>query len=233
VPTCACAVFLFHTLDRVTLESSLRTQHAQHTHHKNPIKLGRDGRGSPHLDPLRCVKRLYVPLADADITPADFPSHQLGTMAFINNYTPSQYPLDLYGPDPWDINFVFPVPVSIENDVVRLTPFIPRLHADTFWDVAGGSDSDLYGYMVRPLHKKEDLLKQLLDKRESAESCLFLIVDKTKPENPAEGRGLRGVMAGLICYARSSLAHRVSFLSVSGLFHYTKPPMCSPLRLVL
>jgi hypothetical protein len=199
---CACAVFLFHTLDRVTLESSLRTQHAQHTHHRDLIKLGGDGRGSPHLDPLRRVKRLYVPLADADTTPADFPSHQLVTMAFINNYTPSQYPLDLYGPDPWDINVVFPVPVSIENDVVRLTP-------------------------------KEDLLKQLLDKRESAESCLFLIVDKTKPENPAEGRGLRGVMAGLICYAMSSFAHRVSFLSASGLFRYTKPQICSPLRSVL
>jgi hypothetical protein len=127
-----------------------------------------------------------------------------------NNYTPPEPLLDLHGPDPWDVNFVFPVPSSLENDVVRLTPFIPRLHADAYWDVAGGSDPDLYQLVARPVHTKEDFVKQVLQKRSSPDACLFLIVDKTKPEVEAEGSGLGGAMAGVIGLIGANPSHLVS-----------------------
>ena len=59
-------------------------------------------------------------------------------MSFVNAYsTPTPTPLrenDLYGPDPYDINFNFPVHVeSLETERVRLTPFIPKVHTDAVW----------------------------------------------------------------------------------------------------
>jgi hypothetical protein len=131
-------------------------------------------------------------------------------MAFVNNYTPPDSLSDLHGPDPWDLNFVFPVPSSLENDVVRLTPFIPRLHADAYWDVAGGCDPDLYQLVARPVRTKEDFVKQVLQKRSSPDACLFLIVDKTKLEVEAEECGLGGAMAGVIGLIGANSTHLVS-----------------------
>jgi hypothetical protein len=62
-------------------------------------------------------------------------------MAFVNNFTPAPPPApmdDPYGPDPYDINWPCPLhPQTLENDVVKLTPLIPRIHADTFWVSSG------------------------------------------------------------------------------------------------
>jgi hypothetical protein len=58
-------------------------------------------------------------------------------MSFVNNFKPDPPTAshgDLYGPQPYDVNWPFPLHVStLENDVVKLTPFVPRIHADAFW----------------------------------------------------------------------------------------------------
>lgn len=48
---------------------------------------------------------------------------------------PSVLPTDaLYGPTPYDINFCFPyLAQSLESPQIKLVPFIPRLHAETFF----------------------------------------------------------------------------------------------------
>jgi RimJ/RimL family protein N-acetyltransferase len=132
-------------------------------------------------------------------------------MAFVNTYTPPHDAVvgDLYGPDPWDLNFMFSVPPAIENDVVKLTPFIPRLHADGFWDVAGASDPELYRFIRRSFASKEDFLDWTRIAQKSSEVCMFLVVDKTKPVVAAEGKNLGGAMAGTMSYITTSKANRV------------------------
>ncbi|KAI0041556.1 acyl-CoA N-acyltransferase [Auriscalpium vulgare] len=55
--------------------------------------------------------------------------------SFVNSYKPPA-PLSLvenYGPDPYDVNFVFPIHLStLRSARVELTPFIPALHAAPF-----------------------------------------------------------------------------------------------------
>jgi len=51
----------------------------------------------------------------------------------------TQLPDALYGPDPYDINFYFPfLPAALHSDDmgVKLVPFVPRLHAETFFQHA-------------------------------------------------------------------------------------------------
>jgi RimJ/RimL family protein N-acetyltransferase len=132
-------------------------------------------------------------------------------MAFVNTYAPPHDIVvgDPYGPDPWDLNFMFPVPPAIENEVVRLTPFIPRLHVDGFWDVAGASDPELYRFIRRSFASKDEFMQWTRIGQKNPEFCTFLVVDKSKPANEAEGRNLGGAMAGMMSYMTTSKANRV------------------------
>ncbi|KAI0041553.1 acyl-CoA N-acyltransferase [Auriscalpium vulgare] len=52
--------------------------------------------------------------------------------SFVNSYKPPALPslVENYGPDPYDVNFVFPIHLStLRSARVELTPFIPALHA--------------------------------------------------------------------------------------------------------
>lgn len=56
-------------------------------------------------------------------------------MAWCNKYTPPvQKKLEnIFGPDPYDVNFCFPIDLNLlENERVKLTPFIPKYHAAPF-----------------------------------------------------------------------------------------------------
>jgi hypothetical protein len=134
-------------------------------------------------------------------------------MSFINTYSPPKavHSEDPCGPDPWDLNFPFPIPPAIENSVVKLVPFVPRLHADAFYDVAGGSDMDLYHFIRRPFRTKEAFLAFLVGYQRNPECMTFLIVDKTKPEVKEEGGGLGGRMAGMFSFMTTNAENRVSF----------------------
>jgi hypothetical protein len=72
-------------------------------------------------------------------------------------YTHDSVVGDPYRSDPWNLIFIFPVPPAI--DVVRLAPFILRLHADGFWDVAGASKPELYRFIRRSFASKNDSLE--------------------------------------------------------------------------
>ena len=61
------------------------------------------------------------------------------SMSFTNLYKPPP-PRDdrasehVYGPEPYDLNFVFPLRWEVlENDVVKLTPFVPRTRRELYW----------------------------------------------------------------------------------------------------
>jgi hypothetical protein len=143
-------------------------------------------------------------------------------MLLVNNYAPatSSPPSDPYGPDPWDINFPFPIPLASENSVVKLIPFNPRIHADAFWDVAGGSDPDLYHYIRRPMATKADLLDFLLFGQRRTDHLTFLVIDRTKPEVEAEGGNLGGAMAGMISYVMADASNLVGRAAAVGRYDW-------------
>lgn len=125
-------------------------------------------------------------------------------MAWVNNFRPSpSVPIsNLYGPDPYDINWSFPVHLpTIENDVVQLTPLIPRIHAETFWARAEPAIGALSQFIPRQWATLTDYLESLEDARRDPTMVMFLVIDKTKtPEQGMSGRiaGQLALMKALV-----------------------------------
>jgi hypothetical protein len=61
----------------------------------------------------------------------------------------------------------------------------------------------------RTFASKDELLEWAHVARKSPEFCTFLVMDKTKPANEAEGKSLGGAMAGMMSYMTTSKANRV------------------------
>jgi hypothetical protein len=127
--------------------------------------------------------------------------------SFVNNYRPPALlpSSDSYGPDPWDINFCLPVNIaSLENTVLKLTPFIPRLHLDAFW-AAGGGEPNLYRFIRQRLATPDDVLSFLLAAQADPTKLPLLIIDKTRPD--ASGLNLGGAVTGMLSYMTTSAAN--------------------------
>lgn len=122
-------------------------------------------------------------------------------MTFINSYKPPAPPNSGIQ-DPYDINWAFPLPPSLETTRVKLVPFIPSLHAQTFVD----STKD-YPELFRRIPFAFSTLEGLLELveivvRNDPNAVLFAIIDKTKP-NPTNDV-LGGSLAGVIGLLQSS-----------------------------
>ncbi|TEB20507.1 hypothetical protein FA13DRAFT_1757767 [Coprinellus micaceus] len=98
-----------------------------------------------------------------------------------------------------DSNFCFAVPSVLENDRVRVTPFIPPIHLSTYF-AASERHPEVYKYLPwGPFSSQEDL-GHLVDKKFSKDPgyILFAVFDKADPA-PDESKSL-GVIAGVIAY---------------------------------
>ncbi|KII90893.1 hypothetical protein PLICRDRAFT_39496 [Plicaturopsis crispa FD-325 SS-3] len=124
-------------------------------------------------------------------------------MSYVNLYKPASAspPPDApyYGPDPYDINWAFPLPV-LETERIYLTPFIPALHADAYIDAVRGYEEDLYRYipfdmigLTKFTHWVENMM------RRDPTYILFAVIDKRKPDasHPEFGGSIAGIF-GLI-----------------------------------
>lgn len=126
-------------------------------------------------------------------------------MSFTNLYKPphDSTPNDVYGPDPYDINFIFPLRwEALENDVVKLTPFVPRSHGALYWSKFAPDRIEL----TRHLPWAHTTLEAFLacvekDFRSDPNYVLLAVVDKTRAE---EAPGLGGAIAGLIGFVETS-----------------------------
>ena len=81
-------------------------------------------------------------------------------MSYVNNYTPppetrdkpfpSYSPLpdsELYGPTPYDINFAYPIHEdTLQSDRLKLVPFVPSVHAESYWQNVSGRADEVYRY---------------------------------------------------------------------------------------
>ena len=161
-------------------------------------------------------------------------------MSFVNLYKPSTSQVaaasteedetSLYGPTPYDINFAFPVHTeTLESPRVRLTPFIPRVHGEAYWDAVKPASKELFRYFgIEFTSLKESLAYIEKRYRQNPEFVLFAIIDKSRkprgsePGEPDEGEteSLAGVI-GLPRASPAQLTAEIGFLIVFPAFQRT------------
>jgi len=139
-------------------------------------------------------------------------------MSYTNSFKSPDYPALLpgyYGPDPYDINWVMPLhEATLESDRIKLTPFIPSLHAKEYAEQTA-AHPDLHRWYPIDLSDLDHILTEieLLMRRQSA-SILFAIIDK------ARGGALAGVI-GLIDAWPPHLSAQIAWLLVFPAFRRT------------
>ena len=146
---------------------------------------------------------------------------------FTQAYASDAIPLtksDLYGPDPFDVNFVWPIrPELLETDRVKLVPFIPRIHGEYFWDQVEASPGLLRYYPTAWTSFEAFLQYHEGIVRRNPEHILLTVIDKTKPDAAHvefEGGSLAGVM-GLYYASPAHLTAEISFVVVLPAFQRT------------
>jgi len=135
---------------------------------------------------------------------------------FTNSYKAPEEPdvlpdSELYGPDPYDVNFPFPIHLqSLQTDRVILTPFIPSIHGQAYWD-AVSTNLDLFKFYPFIYEKYEEVLTFFeLKFRADPTRIMFAIIDKTRPDptHPEFGGSLAGV-TGLLNTSAQNLSTEI------------------------
>ena len=124
-------------------------------------------------------------------------------MAYTNSYKEPEKPTlspEYFGPDPYDINWAFPLyEEALESERVKLTPFIPSLHAREY-AAQVSAKPDLHRYYPFALSSLDEILTAVeLRARREPTWLLFAIIDKARD----------GAMAGVIGLLDTS-AHNLS-----------------------
>ncbi|KAJ4480503.1 acyl-CoA N-acyltransferase [Lentinula edodes] len=97
-----------------------------------------------------------------------------------------------------DNNFCFPIPDALENDRVKLVPFIPAKHAEALVQAFDENTWDYLSY--GPFVSTEQFVEQFWEKgmQVNPATTSFTILDKTSPVNGEPA------IAGLVSYINSS-----------------------------
>jgi len=139
-------------------------------------------------------------------------------MAYTNSYKAPVVPSILpgyYGPDPHDINWIMPLhEATLESDRVKLTPFIPSLHAKDYAKQVA-AHPELHRYMPLDPSSLDEILtvfEQLV--RYQPTNILFAIIDK------ARGGALAGVI-GLFFMSPENLSVEVGWVLIFPAFQRT------------
>ncbi|KAF7377416.1 hypothetical protein MSAN_00163200 [Mycena sanguinolenta] len=119
---------------------------------------------------------------------------------------------------PDDMNFCFPVPSSLQNDRVKLVPFIPSEHADAFIAVTKDRP-ELFLYLHwGPFPTAQDFVSTLIDPRIQPDRgiILFAVFDKSTPDAPQ----LAGII-GLLDTSVANLSTEIGFVVTLPAFQRT------------
>ena len=120
-------------------------------------------------------------------------------MPFTNSFKGySPLPSGYYGPDPYDINWMMPLhEATLESDRVKLTPFIPSLHAQTYVDKLK-TDPDLRRWFPFDHPTLDEILTMTeILLRNLPTSILFAIIDKARGD----------ALAGLVSLVNTTPPH--------------------------
>ncbi|KAI0773080.1 acyl-CoA N-acyltransferase [Trametes elegans] len=170
---------------------------------------------------------VYKPVAhNTDLSKHSRPRHSTrntipyGDMSYVNNYTPAPAPTlpesELYGPEPYDINFAYPLHEdTLQNARTKLVPFLPAVHAEEYWKQVKDRPETFRYYPFFFPTLPEFLAWFELTVRRDPHSLLFAVIDKTRPdpEHPEWAGRLAGVL-GMYHTAPSNLATEVAFVVV-------------------
>ncbi|KAH7910818.1 hypothetical protein BJ138DRAFT_1152047 [Hygrophoropsis aurantiaca] len=148
-------------------------------------------------------------------------------MSFINSYVAHPDTVtdeELYGPDPYDVNFVYPVPAELTAPTagVKLVPFVPRVHGEAFLDGVRGKES-MFRLMPLALEGPENFLRCVESfMRRDKNHVLFATIDTTRPDpaHPEFGGSVAGVM-GLIYTNPDALVTEIGPVIVLPAFQRT------------
>ncbi|KAK7685141.1 hypothetical protein QCA50_011504 [Cerrena zonata] len=146
-------------------------------------------------------------------------------MSFVNLYTPPAAPgplpeNDLYGPEPYDTNFVFPIhPESLETERVRLTPFVPKVHFEAAWEVLSKHE-ELFRFYPLVLPNRETFLTYMeRGVRQNPTNTMFAIIDKTRPDDThPEFEGSLAGIVGLYDTSAEQLYTEIAFVMIFPAF---------------
>ncbi|KAH8977601.1 acyl-CoA N-acyltransferase [Lactarius hatsudake] len=139
-------------------------------------------------------------------------------MAYINSYEKPERSTLLpgyFGPDPYDINWAFPLyEETLESERVKLTPFIPSLHAQEY-AAQVGVRPELQRWFPFDLSSLDLLLTEVeVRVRRNPSWILFAIIDK------ARGGAMAGVI-GLINASPENLSAEIAWVLVFPAFQRT------------
>jgi RimJ/RimL family protein N-acetyltransferase len=139
-------------------------------------------------------------------------------MAYANSYKKPETPTLLpgyFGPDPYDINWAFPLyEEALESERVKLTPFVPSLHAHEY-AAQITAQPDLHNWYPFPLSSLDQILTEVeLRARRNPTWILFAIIDK------ARGGALAGVI-GLLDASAHNLSVEIGWVVVFPAFQRT------------
>ncbi|KAI9439418.1 hypothetical protein BJY52DRAFT_1206940 [Lactarius psammicola] len=141
-------------------------------------------------------------------------------MAYTNSYKsleperPALLP-GYFGPDPYDINWAFPLyEETLQSERVKLTPFIPSLHAKKY-AAQVSAQPDLHRGFPFELSSLDQILTEVeLLVRQNPSCILFAIIDK------ARGGMMAGVI-GLINASAENLSAEIAWVLVFPAFRRT------------
>ncbi|KAH8985045.1 acyl-CoA N-acyltransferase [Lactarius hatsudake] len=139
-------------------------------------------------------------------------------MAYINSYEKPERPALLsgyFGTEPYDINWAFPLyEETLESERVKLTPFIPSLHAQEY-AAQVGVRPELHRWFPLDLSSLDLLLTEVeVRVRRNPLWVLFAIIDK------ARGGAMAGVI-GLINASPENLSAEIGWVLVFPAFQRT------------
>ncbi|KAG0706794.1 acyl-CoA N-acyltransferase [Suillus ampliporus] len=148
-------------------------------------------------------------------------------MAYINAYKPplpEKPAYGLHGPVPYDINVAFPLDfMQLETPRLKLTPFIPSIHAATY-HAAIADPTHFYRYYPFSDIEEPEAYLRFMDVfvRQNPNCVLFAIIDRTTPdpEHPEWGGKLAGTIA-LISYSPTNLSVEIGALCMLPAFQRT------------
>ena len=133
-------------------------------------------------------------------------------MTYTNSYNAPDVPAlppGYYGPEPYDINWIMPLhEATLESERVKLTPFIPSLHAKRYAEqVAAHPELQRY-FPFNPSTLDEILTAVELRARRNPTWILFAILDKAH-----EGGTFAGVI-GLVDASPANLSVEIAWVLV-------------------
>jgi RimJ/RimL family protein N-acetyltransferase len=145
------------------------------------VSFGNLGRVKPRHDSTDCDADAYKPVANIHATASLRPT----SMSFVNGYKPPpppELPSEEFGPDPYDLNFCFPIDVShLESERVKLVPFIPRLHAKIYFDQIR-QHPELETWLPSTHNCLADTLLLCERVRQDSATVAFAVIDKRTPD---------------------------------------------------